>query len=63
MHIRISRWPLSMVCHTDATADWFASVREVLHWNERKCVQGGEAARLSEEAAAAARRQRMGGPC
>lgn len=33
--VRMSRWPLPMVCHRDPTTDWFTSIREVLHWNER----------------------------
>jgi NAD+ kinase len=39
VRVRLSRWPMPTVCAGDATADWFASVRETLHWNERR-VQG-----------------------
>jgi NAD+ kinase len=39
VRVRLSRWPMPTVCAGDATADWFSSVRETLHWNERR-VQG-----------------------
>ncbi len=39
VHIALSRWPMPTVCASDATCDWFGSVRETLHWNERT-VQG-----------------------
>ncbi|GAB4814893.1 hypothetical protein N2152v2_001939 [Parachlorella kessleri] len=39
--IRMSPWPVPMVCSLDASHDWFLSVREGLNWNLRK-VQGGK---------------------
>ena len=39
VRVALSRWPMPTVCAADATADWFASARETLHWNERR-VQG-----------------------
>jgi NAD+ kinase len=34
--IRMSEWPVPVVCRNDETSDWFHSVTEILHWNERK---------------------------
>ena len=39
VRVSLSRWPMPTVCARDATADWFMSARETLHWNERR-VQG-----------------------
>lgn len=39
--IRMSPWPVPMVCSLDASHDWFLSVREGLSWNLRK-VQAGK---------------------
>ena len=36
VRIALSRWPMPTVCAADASADWFAGVRETLHWNERR---------------------------
>jgi NAD+ kinase len=34
--VRTSLWPVPVLCKTDETSDWFQSVTEILHWNERK---------------------------
>jgi len=34
--VRMSEWPVPVVCRTDETSDWFGSVIQILHWNERK---------------------------
>jgi NAD kinase len=39
VRVALSRFPMPTVCAADATTDWFAGVRETLHWNERR-VQG-----------------------
>ena len=36
VRIALSRWPMPTVCAADASSDWFAGVRETLHWNERR---------------------------
>ena len=46
--IQLSRWPVPMVCRTDASHDWFLSVREGLSWNQRKAQSGAD---LLQEAA------------
>lgn len=33
--VYLSQSPVPMVCHLDASHDWFTSVREGLHWNRR----------------------------
>jgi len=38
--IRSSRWPVPMISALGATDDWFLSVREGLHWNQRKVQKG-----------------------
>lgn len=34
--IRMSDYCVPVVCRNDETSDWFHSVTEILHWNERK---------------------------
>jgi NAD+ kinase len=34
--VKISEWPVPVLCKNDETSDWFHSVTEILHWNERK---------------------------
>ncbi|KAL4423771.1 hypothetical protein ABPG75_001072 [Micractinium tetrahymenae] len=38
--ISMSQWPAPMVCHLDASHDWFLSMREGLSWNVRKQQAG-----------------------
>lgn len=38
--ISMSQWPAPMVCHLDASHDWFLSMREGLCWNVRKQQAG-----------------------
>jgi len=36
VRVRLSRYPVPVVCQIDATHDWFLTVRDTLHWNRRK---------------------------
>ena len=36
VHIALSRWPMPTVCSRDCTTDWVSSIRNTLHWNERR---------------------------
>ena len=36
VHIALSRWPMPTVCSRDSTTDWVSSIRNTLHWNERR---------------------------
>jgi NAD+ kinase len=36
VHIALSRWPMPTVCSRDSTTDWVGSIRNTLHWNERR---------------------------
>lgn len=38
--VRVSRFPVPIVCRTDSTLDWFSSLAHTLGWNQR-VVQGG----------------------
>ncbi|CAG9467234.1 unnamed protein product [Pedinophyceae sp. YPF-701] len=38
--IRASRWPVPMISALGATDDWFLSVRDGLHWNQRQMQKG-----------------------
>lgn len=38
--IRLSRWPIPVMCSANHSKDWLKSVQETLHWNVRKQQAG-----------------------
>jgi len=36
LHVTTSIYPVPSICSQDQISDWFASLADCLHWNERK---------------------------
>lgn len=36
LYVQVSGHPLPLICHTTENADWFASVKTNLNWNQRR---------------------------